>query len=336
MNRTELDQLDRDALIARAEAAGVARPRILTRPELVDELLLRSAVDKATVQRHRGLFGRARDLLARVVERGLHLPDAADRIRAIRGFALPPSVPSAPSALPTVTLAEIYSAQGHRDRAVETLQGVLAREPEHAAARALLAQLRDAAYAVPAPRMPPEPDEESTLAAPDVEISDSVADTSAHQDGESVDFEAIEGATDECVAVPIDPTTLFAYWRTAGVDRSAPLVLRAVVIEPRWEGPRSSVRDHAPVDPSGGMLLKGLPARAVVRVAIGTMAEDAFAPLAHSPSLMARGAFSHLFGESLARWTPSGTVALSAADQDAASIRRALTYMTSNGYAPST
>ena len=37
----------------------------------------------------RGLFGRARDLLASVVERGLNLPDAAERIRTL-GRRLPP------------------------------------------------------------------------------------------------------------------------------------------------------------------------------------------------------------------------------------------------------
>src|ERR1019366_5562545 len=90
MNRAELEGLDRAALIARAEAAGVTRARILTRPELVDELLLRSAADHATKQRSRGLFGRARDLLASVVERGLNLPDAAERIRAVGGPPPPP------------------------------------------------------------------------------------------------------------------------------------------------------------------------------------------------------------------------------------------------------
>ncbi|MDP9037177.1 MAG: hypothetical protein M3O50_20455, partial [Myxococcota bacterium] len=83
MNRADLERLDRDALIERAEAAGVTRARILTRPELVDELLLRSAGEHASRQRARGLFGVARDLLARVVERGLHLPDAADRLRTL-------------------------------------------------------------------------------------------------------------------------------------------------------------------------------------------------------------------------------------------------------------
>ena len=119
MNRADLERLGRDDLITRAETAGVTRARILTRPELVDELLLRSSVDHATKQRSRGFFGRARDLLASVVEQGLNLPDAAQKIRALG--APPPSRATGPAALPTVTLAEIYVAQGHRGRAVETL-----------------------------------------------------------------------------------------------------------------------------------------------------------------------------------------------------------------------
>src|SRR5579859_1809196 len=104
MKRSELERLDRDALIARAEAAGVGRARILTRPELVDELVMRSATDDATKQTARGLFGRARDLLARLVERGLNKPDAAERIRAV---SWPAWRSTAPAALPTLTLAEI-------------------------------------------------------------------------------------------------------------------------------------------------------------------------------------------------------------------------------------
>ncbi len=132
MNRSELERLDRDTLISRAEASGVVRARILTRPELIDELLQRSAVPE--VARARGFFGRARDLLARVIESGLHLPDAAERLRR---SSPPPSIhPGAP--VPTLTLAGIYAAQGHRERAIDTLREVLAREPEHAAARALI------------------------------------------------------------------------------------------------------------------------------------------------------------------------------------------------------
>ena len=82
MKREELEKLDRDALLAKAEAAGVTRPSILTRPELVDELLLRSTPDPATLKRGLVASSASRAIsLASVVELGLNLPDAADRIR---------------------------------------------------------------------------------------------------------------------------------------------------------------------------------------------------------------------------------------------------------------
>jgi hypothetical protein len=277
MDRAELERLDRDTLIARAEAAGVTRARILTRPELVDELLLRSEADQSTKQRSRGLFGRARDLLARVVERGLHLPDAAQTIRAVGGFLAKRS--SAPAALPTLTLAEIYRVQGYRDRAVETLQRVLLREPDHAPARTLLAQLRDEAYAVPPPRMPPEEEPEQQ---PEAQIDDTV-------DGAN----AAARAVDECIALPIDPTTLRVHWgvcsRTMEYMRASrsegTLALRALIVVPTWDGPRSSVRDHDVFGTLGELFLRDLPARAVVRVAVGYRHDDAFLPIAHSPAL---------------------------------------------------
>jgi hypothetical protein len=277
MDRAELERLDRDTLIARAEAAGVTRARILTRPELVDELLLRSEADQSTKQRSRGLFGRARDLLARVVERGLHLPDAAQTIRAVGGFLAKRS--SAPAALPTLTLAEIYRVQGYRDRAVETLERVLLREPDHAPARTLLAQLRDEAYAVPPPRMPPEEEPEQQ---PEAQIDDTV-------DGAN----AAARAVDECIALPIDPTTLRVHWgvcsRTMEYMRASrsegTLALRALIVVPTWDGPRSSVRDHDVFGTLGELFLRDLPARAVVRVAVGYRHDDAFLPIAHSPAL---------------------------------------------------
>src|SRR6185295_9513825 len=141
---------DREGLVARAQAAGIKRARILTRPELVDELLrLDPTIDETSLKRSRGFFGRARDLLSRVVERGLHLPDAAERLRAALTTP-PPDVPRPePQAIPTVTLAEIYAAQGHVTRAIETLERVLEREPDHRAAQTLLARLRDSAYVPP-------------------------------------------------------------------------------------------------------------------------------------------------------------------------------------------
>lgn len=186
MDRAELEGLDRESLVVKAQEAGIRRARILTRPELIDELLrLDPKADRAAIERSRGFFGVARDLLARVVERGLHLPDAADRIREIGG--LPGPVPRAePQAVPTVTLAEIYAAQGHPRRAVETLEKVLEREPDHAAARALLARLSDAEYVAPPPPLPPEPEVEEAAAPP--------ADEEASEEEGDHDIDALESA----------------------------------------------------------------------------------------------------------------------------------------------
>jgi hypothetical protein len=334
MNRVELEGLDRDALISRAEAAGVTRARILTRPELVDELLLRSATDQATKQRSRGFFGRARDLLASVVERGLNLPDAAERIRAVGGD-LPLSRPRAPAALPTVTLAEIYAAQGHRERAIETLERVLAREPDHAAARALVAQLRDATYPVPLPRLPPEEEEENGIAP-----AASLSDQKAPPAGPTEPTHLLDDAplptrydVDECVAIPVDPRTLYVYWevreRTLDYIRASrpggTIALRTVVIVPTWDGPRSSVRDHDVHATFGDYFAGDLPAGCVVRVAIGYRHGDTFVPIAHSPALDTPvGAPSPLVADILVRWTPQGSVRVLPGDGDAASIERAL------------
>ena len=142
MQRRDLEGLTRDELIVEAERLGVPRPRVLTQPDLIDEILARSARSERERSRARGFLGRARDLLARVVERGLHLPEAA---RALRGSPPPEPWPPPPPPLPTVTLAEIYAAQGHIERAVAVLDEVLAREPDHEGARQLRGRLLDQA-----------------------------------------------------------------------------------------------------------------------------------------------------------------------------------------------
>ncbi len=350
MSRAELEQLDRDTLIRRAEEAGVARARILTRPELVDELLIRSCADDETRERVRGFFGLARDLLARVVERGLHLPDAAQRIRTIRA---PPSPRrAAPAALPTVTLAEIYAAQGHRDRAIETLEGVLSREADHAAARALLLQLQDASYPVPPPRMPPEPqhppEEEGRAFTGPVDGEPVRAMVPSSHGGRAFDKESssrepshvLDDAplpprydVDECVAIPVDPKTVYVYWevreRTLEYVRATrpegAIALRIVVVLPTWDGPRSSTRDHDMRATLGDFFVRDLPPGCVVRAAIGWRHGDAFVPIAHSPALeTAPDGPSPLVADVLVRWTPRGTVPVVPADRDAAAIDRAL------------
>lgn len=139
----ELDTLSRDELILRARARGVERPEQMTRIELRDEIVRLSEPDLERQRRSRGFLGIARDLLASVVESGLNLPDAAAAIRgdgkALHDFQGPPPVA-------TVTLAEIYATQGHYEQALSMLDEVIAREPEHTAARKLrdrIAEERD-------------------------------------------------------------------------------------------------------------------------------------------------------------------------------------------------
>lgn len=125
--------MSRDDLVAKARALGVERPELMTRVELGDEIVQRSQPDPNAQRKARGWLGVARDLVASVVESGLNLPDAAAVIRGERGEF----EPKGPGPVATVTLAEIYAAQGHTDRARAMVDEVLAGEPDHVAARAL-------------------------------------------------------------------------------------------------------------------------------------------------------------------------------------------------------
>jgi hypothetical protein len=329
MTRGELELLDRDALIARAEQAGVARARILTRPELVDELLLRAAVDDVTMERTRGLFGRARDLLARLVERGLNKPYAADRIRAV---GRPLARPSLPAALPTLTLAEIYVAQGYRERAMETLERVLAAEPEHIAARALLARLRDAAFAVPAPQLPPEaePDEAEapSLSAPATSPSPQLP-APPSEPAHMLDDSPLPPRydVDECVGIAVDPRTLYVYWEVrprtmaelvAHHGEAMNMIVRVIAVEPAWSGPRTSVRDFEVQSSVGDLFASDLPVDSVVRAAVGIRRGTEFIVIAHSPSLATPSSVpAPLPGLNLMRWTPIGAIPLARGEADA-------------------
>lgn len=463
-DRAELEGLDRESLVARAQDAGIRRARILTRPELVDELLRSDpSADERELKKSRGFFGRARDLVARVVERGLHLPDAADRIRTLG--TLPPSVPrTEPQAVPTVTLAEIYAAQGHPKRAIATLKLVLDREPDHAAAKNLLARLEDVGYVAPPPPLPPEPEVEPDPNAPDIgmhaatEVDTQIVDAlhapdelptimgdeptqhwagaadeltqhwsgaadeltqhevtqhwkgaadeptqhwnrdeqpavakedpptkvddtktidmllaeyvdeptkhipgqngqkgreedpsyaptrvlprksgqtyavtpagaqrarpvDVHADTELVTLEDVElEATCECVALPIGEGRTFVRWSIRGRDEkegTGSLVLRAHVITPSWDGPSFDTRD-LPVDVADGeAVLRGIPERAVLRVAIGYVRDGVFVPLAHSPAIESTG------GRGLFLWSTKGLEPIALDDPRSAFIARA-------------
>jgi hypothetical protein len=320
-DRAELERLDRDTLIARAEGAGVSRANILTRPELVDELLLRTAKkDDPGVSRARGFFGRARDLLARVIERGLHLPDAAELLRRA-GTPAPPRR-TAPAAVPTVTLAEIYATQGHRGRAIETLKRVLDHEPDHAAARALLTQLSSSDGPAPASASADTTSESgshsgsrsaSTRAASEPPLSEAPEPFGFLDD----DTLPARYDVDECVAVSVDPTTLFTYWEIrestlAYLRRSRPdgkVALRVLIVTPSWDGPMSSTRDIDVGQFLGDWFIRDLPAAAVVRVAIGWRSGEVFLPVAHSPAIETPpDKPSRMRAGVWARWTTSATI----------------------------
>ncbi len=151
-NAAALEVLSRSELIERARELGVERPERMTRAELRDEIVRLSA-PRGQEEEARGLFGVARSMLANVVEAGLHMPDAAAVIRGESSFDV--RVKTQPP-VATVTLAEIYAAQGHRRRAVRMLDDVLAAEPDHEHARELRQRLLDelagrGAEAEPAP-----------------------------------------------------------------------------------------------------------------------------------------------------------------------------------------
>lgn len=320
MVRSELEALDRDALVARADAAGVAGAKRLTKPELVDELLKRDPSPES--KRARGLLGLARDLLSRVIERGLHLPDAADRFRSKPPARTGPS--RSPEAVPTVTLAEIYAAQGHRDKAVATLERVLSSDPQNPTAITLLARLKDASVPLPPP-VAPEPEEEpqgSSIAPKKDE--DKVEEPASMLDaGEPL---PPRYDVDECVAMPVDPTTIYVYWelrdetlallRTDGAAGS--VALRVLVIVPTWDGPKVATRDIDVHSAVGDWFLRELPEGAVVRVAVGWRSHDGFVPAAHTyavePTPETR---SPVVADLLVRWTPWG---IQAAGQDAKAL----------------
>lgn len=323
-SRAELETLSRDALMDRAETLRVPRARILTRFELVDEILKATAPrgDLDLVQRSRGFLGKARDLLARVVERGLNLPDAADRIRAA-GLPLPPP-PRAVPPVPTVTLAEIYAAQGHVERAEETLRSVLAEEPEHAAARVALRRLAGPRGGGAGGPQPPEAD-----ASPPAPVAKPVP-VAAVARRSAPDAPPDDIVSSYCVAIPTGPGAFFvAYGLAPRMGRSlagADVLLRVLVVLPSWEGPRVQVRDlplPAGVGevPTGHVRLEGLPPAGVVRVAVGVLASGVFTPWAHSPALEAveaGGSGAPLFRRTLGDLQPVGDL-----DPDSRRISRA-------------
>jgi hypothetical protein len=250
-DRAVLEAMMREQLIAKALEVGVVKPEVLTRIELVDEILRLGTPDRDERRRVRGWLGVARDLLASIVEQGLNLPDAAALIRGDVSFK-PVRAPQAPVA--TVTLAEIYGAQGHFERAVEILDEVLSKEPEHRLARKLRDQLQERRGA--------------RSAAP---AQDAVP---AH-------------VADDAVVLLCEPPSTLVYYELSGQTRrrasqtpDARLVVRLLEFRP-YSGGAECITRELGVDGSDGVLrVDGIAPKAVVRGALGLAGQERFLPVA--------------------------------------------------------
>jgi hypothetical protein len=301
MQRRDLEGLSREELVTRAESAGIVRARTLTIAELIDELLL-ATERKTGEKRPRGWFGRARDLLTSVIDRGLAIPEAPKRRPAPRiGNAAPPP-------LPTVTLAEIYAAQGHIERAISTLDEVIAREPQHDEAVRLRERFQTQLRKTKPSSPPPAQDVAAEATAPPAKAAERVTVGQNVQVGEGVSVEPIAASAapavpaappppaleevvfdaDEIVAVAVDPTTVYAYWevrpRTFAAARgrveSGALVVRVVAVSATAAGPMTETRDIRVDALFGELFVRALPSNAQVRLSIGYKSASGFEPFA--------------------------------------------------------
>ena len=94
-------------------------------------------------------------------------------------------------------------------------------------------------------------------------------------------------------------------------------MVRVIVVLPTWDGPEKHVRDIPCELETGEVVLRSLPERGIVRVAIGFLEEGVFTPIAHSPALETTPS------RGLVRWTLAGPTPIVLDDPRAASIARA-------------
>lgn len=345
MSRRELLGASREELVLRAEALGVTGASARSTAELVDAIS--AAEEKQRGERRgRGWFGRARDLLTSVIDRGLNLPAEPSRARPEgRGAGAPPPP------LPTVTLAEIYAAQGHLDRAIATLDEVLSREPEHAEAKGLRerfveqlrrtrpaaapqpieARLEATAGSVATDEQGParkesapaasasstesvatlEDEDEVSLALSEEEAGPTLAERTVEQ---LLDLERFE--IDEVVAVAVDPHTIYLYWEVRPLSLAeardahseGALVVRVATLTPSPSGVSSEVRDLRVDALHGELFVRGLPAGSHVRVTIGYAHGGGFEPFAVGVEVHTpRAHRAAVVASRFARWSEGGS-----------------------------
>jgi hypothetical protein len=296
-----LDGMSRDELILRARALGAKRPELMTRVELRDEIVRLTEEDPVVRRRSRGWLGVARDLVASVVDSGLNLPGAA---AAIRGGAAPKPEWQGTAPVATVTLAEIYVAQGHPERALAVLDEVLNSEPDHAAALELRERLTserggrgrvvDVTSTVTPADTPPPP-AAVTEVAPAAEPALVTAVSDAPEAAPVPTAPEAPPQPPAPAARPEPPQELFEVPACAlAVTKSALAVryelervvdgvtLRVLSFVPRHAGPERLEID-VPIDAvetSGGLSLPPPAPGAVVRAVLGVGSNGAFEPFA--------------------------------------------------------
>ncbi|HEX3854783.1 MAG TPA: tetratricopeptide repeat protein [Polyangiaceae bacterium] len=303
----DLERMNREQLTLKARVLGVERPELMTRVELRDEIVRRSEPDPVKQKRARGFLGVARDLVASVVEAGLNLPDAA---AIIRGEGTREGDWKGPPPVATVTLAEIYAAQGHLDRALRMLDEVLAKEPDHDAARSLRDRLAVGTDVPkqPAPRRqrvsfadPPEADLSPPAPAPaPAPVAHSVPEAEPTPEPEPAPTPVPEVApAPPAAASPYVLTLSIAgqrqvYWEVPAhtwdaLRSRAPhgrAVLRVLSFRTRAGKVERRAHDFSPDAEVGSAVLPGLNADAVVRAALGWESDGRFLPFVIASDLV--------------------------------------------------
>ncbi len=266
LDRRELETLSRQDLIEKALSLGVQHAEVLTRPELIDEIVSVSVADEHERRLARGLLGRARDLVARVVEKGLNMPDAASRLRTL---APPLSAwRRGPPPIASVSLAEVYARQGHGALALKVLDEVLEREPDHGYAQRLRNEVANAAASASA-RPPPTDPAPSRVASEPLEPC-----------AEPPQHDRLVVQTDGGSAVLLWSLRPSSFAHALAQRPQGRLVLRLLHAEPGLEGPSVRAED-VPIDALAGQLQMGLsPSEVEIFAALGWRDGDAFLALA--------------------------------------------------------
>ncbi len=193
------------------------------------------------------------------------MPDAS-----ARRIETKPRIDLKSSALPTLTLAEIYFAQGHRERALETLRALMVRAPNDEEAKSLYERLQSGDVLVPEPKLKPE------------SLDEMIAVAKA-QDASSV---LRSGPEPYCDAVRKVDQHVVARWSLgdAEVPKGAEPALFVITIAATWEGPKAR-QEIVKVSREGERELTA-DAQTIIRVALGFVHDSgAFVPVTHSAEL---------------------------------------------------